>query len=322
MPEGSPSRSQSTRSELAVNQPTRGADRNQQSLTETADQPPAEFLFPSLDDGITLLDIEGGRGVPILQSLVLDHLLLSDGPAFWVDAHGHATTTSLARLTPSQRLLDRIHVARGFTAYQHYGALCNLPTAVNQFVQQATAADAVATQRERQSHEQETSPHTPSLIVVPALDAQYRGDDTLGEEHAQTLQTRALARLSTYARGYDVPVLVTRTTAGEFSAPIQTVADQHLECEQTRMGPRFVGDEFETLVYPVDGGAYYQTTFAYWRQLLTARADQVGLQPASPPTPGDSGGTTDIGTGVMADGTNTTLTTNPLLDAWASTGGR
>jgi len=31
------------------------------------------------------------------------------------------------------------------------------------------------------------------------------------------------------------------------------------------MGPRFVGDEFETPVYRVDGGVYYQTTFAYWR---------------------------------------------------------
>ena len=251
---------------------------------------------------------------------MLDHLLLSDGPAFWVDAHGHATTTSLARLTPSQRLLDRIHVARGFTAYQHYGALCDLPTAVNQFVQQATAADAVATRRKRQNHEQETSPHTPSLIVAPALDAQYRGDDTLGGEHARTLQARGLARLSTYARGYDVPVLVTRTTDDDFTAPIQTTANQHLCCEQTSMGPRFVGDEFETLVYPVDGGTYYQTTFAYWRKMLGARADQVGLQPASLPTPGDAGGTTDVGTGVMTDGTNTTLTTNPLLDAWASTG--
>ena len=322
MPEGSSSRSQSTKRELAVSQPTRGADRNQQSLTETTNQPPDEFLFPSLDDGITLLDIEGGRGVPIIQSLVLDHLLLSDGPAFWVDAHGHATTTSLARLTPSQRLLDRIHVARGFTAYQHYGALCDLPDAVNQYVQHVTAVDDVTTHRERQNRQQETSPHTPSLIVAPALDAQYRGDDTLGGEHAQTLQARGLARLSTYARGYDVPVLVTRTTDDEFSAPIQTVADQHLRCEQTRMGPRFVGDEFETLVYPVDGGAYYQTTFAYWRKMLTARADQVGLQPASPPTPGEAGGTTDVGTGVMADGTNTALTTNPLLDAWASIGGQ
>jgi len=62
------------------------------------------MLLPQLDDGITLLDVEGGRGVPILQSLVLDHLLLlHDGPAFWVDANGHATTATLAQISPSQR---------------------------------------------------------------------------------------------------------------------------------------------------------------------------------------------------------------------------
>jgi len=108
---------------LAADQPTRGADRNQ-ALADQTDPTTEEMLLPQLDDGITLLDVEGGRGVPILQSLVLDHLLLNDGPAFWVDANGHATTATLAQISPSQRLLDRIHVARGFTAYQHYGAVC------------------------------------------------------------------------------------------------------------------------------------------------------------------------------------------------------
>jgi hypothetical protein len=37
----------------------------------------------------------------------------------------------------------------------------------------------------------------------------------------------------------------------DFTAPVATVADHHLECEQTRMGPRVVGKNFETLVYPV-----------------------------------------------------------------------
>ncbi len=83
---------------LAVDQPTRGADRNR-SLADQADPATDEMLLPQLDDGITLLDVEGGRGVPILQSLVLDHLLLHDGPAFWVDANGHATTT-LAQIAP------------------------------------------------------------------------------------------------------------------------------------------------------------------------------------------------------------------------------
>jgi len=77
--------------------------------------------------------------------------------------------------------------------------------------------------------------------------------------------------LATYADGYDIPVLVTRTKRNDFTASGVTAADHHLECEQTRMGPRVVGDGFETLVYPVDDGAYYQTTFAYWRQLLAAR---------------------------------------------------
>jgi len=78
--------------------------------------------------------------------------------------------------------------------------------------------------------------HTPSLIVAPAVDIQYRADDTLGETHAETLQTRTLARLATYADGYDIPVLVTRTKRNDFTASGVTAADHHLECEQTRMG--------------------------------------------------------------------------------------
>jgi len=71
-------------------------------------------------------------------------------------------------------------------------------------------------------------------------------------------------------------VLVTRTKRNDFTASGVTAADHHLECEQTRMGPRVVGDGFERRSSRVDDGAYYQTTFAYWRQLLAARATQVG----------------------------------------------
>ena len=84
------------------------------------------------------------------------------------------------------------------------------------------------------------------------------------------------------------------------------------------MGPRVVGEDFETLVYPVDDGAYYQTTFAYWRQLLAARATQAGAEPTTPtpsaPTPAG------VGTGVTADGETVSATANPLLDAWTATG--
>ena len=223
--------STSTVDRLAVDQPTRGADRNR-TLADQADSATNEMLLPSLDDGITLLDVKGGRGVLILQSLVLDHLLLHDGPAFWVDANGHAATTTLAQIAPSQRLLDRIHVARGFTAYQHYGAVYDLPTAVNHSIQQSTA-DTELLGRQSMGRDVDSSPHTPSLIVAPAVDAQYRDDGTLREEQAATLQARTLARLAAYADGYDVPVLVTRRTSDEFTAPVATAADHHLECKYT-----------------------------------------------------------------------------------------
>jgi hypothetical protein len=214
-------------------------------------------------------------------------------------------------------LLNRIHVARGFTAYQHYGAVCDLPAAVNQSIQTSTADIGTASRRAL-GRDEDTSSHTPTLIVAPAVDAQYRSDDTLGETHAKTLQARTLARLATYAEGYDIPVLVTRAQRDDFTAPVATAADHHLKCEQTRMGPRVVGEDFETLVYPVDDGAYYQTTFAYWRQLLAARATQVGVEPTTPApsTPTPEG----VGTGVTADGETVAATADPLLDAWTATG--
>ena len=317
-------RTPSTRSpsdQLAVDQPTRDADRNDRTLLDESTQVDDNCLLPSLDTGLTLFEYEGGRGVPILQSLVLDHLLMSDGPAFWVDSHGYATTTSLARLTPSQRLLNRIHVARSFTVYQHFAAVRSLPTAIAQTIRDHATGDTLSLRRqerrERPDREPETSPLTPSLIVVPALDAHYRGADALSTEQAGTLQARVLARLSSLADGYDVPVLFTRTAADEFAVPIERAADQQIVCERTRMGPRFRGDEFETLVYPV-GDGYYQTTFAYWRRVLAARADQVGLQPASPPGPGTA--SDGVGYGVTANGEAAALTANPLLDALTTTG--
>jgi hypothetical protein len=305
----------SSSNRFEVDQPTRDADRNQ-ALADKADPATDEMLLPRLDDGITLLDIEGSRGVPILQSLVLDHLLLHDGPAFWVDANGHATTTTLAQIAPSPRLLNRIHGARGFTAYQHYSAVCDLPTAVNKTIQ-ASTGDPSAKSRHPPNRNEDTCPHTPALIVVPAVDAQYRTDDTLNQTDAEPLQVRTLARLSSYADGYDIPVLITRNERNEFTEAVATAADYHLECEQTRMGPRIVGGDFETLVYPVGDGAFYQTTLAYWRQLLAARATQVGVEPTTASTPSPKG----VGTGVTADGEGVAATADPLLDAWTATGG-
>jgi len=123
--------------------------------------------------------------------------------------------------------------------------------------------------------------------------------------------------LATYADGYDIPVLVTRTKRNDFTASGVTAADHHLECEQTQMGRGSSATAFETLVYPVDDGAYYQTTFAYWRQLLAAR--HAGRR-WNRRRRRRRRRLRSVGTGVTADGETVAATADPLLDAWTATG--
>jgi hypothetical protein len=212
------------------------------------------------------------------------------------------------------RLFDRIHVARGFTAYQHYGAVSSIPDVVKRLIRTATRSEADTHPESGGDFEWDG---TPSLLVAPAIDAPYRTEDALSEKHADTLLTRSLAEFTAIADAYDIPVLLSRTGRGSQTKPIERAATQHLSCESTRMGPRFVGDDFETLVYPVEDGRYYQTTFAYWQQLLWTRAAQIGV---TTDAPGQSAGleTGSVGTGITADGERPPVTTDPMRDAWTS----
>ncbi|UPW02234.1 hypothetical protein M0R88_09095 [Halorussus gelatinilyticus] len=203
----------------------------------------ADPELPELETGVRLLDVDGDeRATGPLHSLVLDHLLMNDGNAVWVDAAGHAVSQSLASLAPSGRTLDRIRVARGFTAYQHYSLVRRLPEQVDEDT---------------------------SLVVCPAFDHFYRDTETYADE-GDELFLRALATVASVADEYDVPVLVTRSKQDSFSDPLAAAATETIRCEQTKFGPRFVGDEFETLVYPMEDGTV-QTTLSFWRCVLEAR---------------------------------------------------
>jgi hypothetical protein len=205
--------------------------------------------LPTLDPGVQLLDVQAdGRAAATepLAALVVDHLLTAGGRACWVDAGGHARTGPLTRLAPGPRLLDRVRVARGFTAHQHAELVRRLAAQVDE----------------------ETA-----LLVVPALDARYREDEAA---NGRALLLRSLARLARLAREHAVPVLVTRTAVDEFAAPIDRAAERTIACEPTRFGPRFRAEGFETLVYP-QGDGTAQTTLAFWQSVLAARHEGVAV---------------------------------------------
>jgi hypothetical protein len=198
--------------------------------------------LPTLTSGLTLLETPDSHGRKAIQTLAIDHILLNDGPAVWVDSGHHATTSSLRQLAPSDRILDRIDVARGFTPYQHSALIRRV-------------RDALTT--------------TPSLLVVPAIDYHYRNEDVRGYD-ARDMLVRVLAELAQVARTHDIPVLLTRHTQDEFSAPVAEAAGRTIEYQSTQYGPRFEGDDMETLMYDL-GDGWLQTTLAYWAQLLADR---------------------------------------------------
>lgn len=197
--------------------------------------------LPRLNPGLTLLETETHAVGPI-DSLVLDHLLEQDGTAVWVDSHGHATTQQLARLAPSRRLLERVRVARGFTPFQHYELVDGL--------------------------DEEVGSET-ALVVLPWIDAPYR-DDTLGRGDAAAMLGEVADRLAALTERASVPVLVTLKETDRLIEPFDVLPTHDLLYEATDMGPRFVGDSFETLVYPVDNGGV-QTTLAFWERVLQRR---------------------------------------------------
>jgi hypothetical protein len=208
--------------------------------------------LPTLEPGISLLETDQDPRFP-LNTLAIDELLLNSGTALWLGVGRFGTTDTMLEIAPDRRVLERIHIARGFNPYQH-----------------STLVDSL---------EEQITPDT-AVIVAPELDRRYRDSD-LRDGEGQEMLVRSLAKLARLGREHEIPVLVTQATADEFAAPIQAAAQATIEFCETAAGPRFVGEEFETLVYPLENG-WVQTTIAFWQEVLKARQPIHGTSTISP----------------------------------------
>lgn len=204
--------------------------------------------LPDLDPGLTMLTLDSDVE-HALHALTVDHVLQSGGDALWVDSGRYAQTGPLVEMvptdcvSPARRILERVHVARAFTPFQHLALLQSLS---------------------------ELRTDRTELVVVPDFDGYYRGGELLADEGQEMLLT-GLASVAALARRHDVPVLVTRRREDEFSEPLATAATRTVVCEATPFGPRFRTDETDTLVYPTEHRGWVQTTFAFWKRALATR---------------------------------------------------
>lgn len=220
---------------------------------QTTLSPRRDGPTPDLDAGLTLLRTPDPRS-SALHQLALDTLRDVDGETLWVDARNTASTYALYDLAPSARLLERVRIARAFTAYQHHSL-------VRRVVQQA-------------------SPRT-GFVVVPNAASLYRDDD-VPEYERDRLLASSLALLSELATTLGIPVLVTDARDDDATTAVVEAATDEIAVEETAFGYRYEGEDFETTVY-WDGDGW-QTTIPYWVELFGAVGDRpaVGERPVQP----------------------------------------
>lgn len=181
---------------------------------------------------------------PHRRSGAIHHLAVAtvrrtDGPAYWVDARNTASTYALYEHAAADRVLERLHLARAFTAYQH-----------------RTLVDRVLNRANRET----------GCLVAPNVAALYRDEDVPDHE-AEPLFDAAMATLADVAETVEGPVLVTDSGPDDALADtLRAHANAEIRCERTDLGYRYEGPDFETDVYW--GAGFWQTTIPYWVALL------------------------------------------------------
>lgn len=223
----------------------------------SAPQPSDVPELPRFGNEVTLL--ETSEQTPgALHAVVLDHILSAEGGGIWIDSNNRARTHRLTDIAPSGPVLERVHVARAFTAYQHYSLV--------EDVSREISADT-------------------EVMVLPMVDWFYSADELRGDEGTEMLES-VLKHLRKLTTAWEIPVVVTRSAAAGEGEIVGELAQETVDCIATKEGPRFVGGDFETLVYHRD--EYMQTTLAYWREILATRHQ-------TEPQPQLSAGVTTVG---------------------------
>lgn len=216
-------------------------------------------MLPDLDPGVTLL------GTTHPQSTVLHHLALqtsrqADGRAYWVDARNTASTYALHELA-HRRLLERVRIARAFTAYQHVSLVERLVNAV--------------------------TPRT-GCLVIPNAPSLYRDSDVPAHEAAPLFEA-AVGALREVCTAYDIPLLASDAGKDDDLADIlASAADVTYRAEPTDLGYRLEGSDFETTVYWDETG--WQTTIPYWVDLYGVARETRAREHPGPVTPAMLGG--------------------------------
>lgn len=173
---------------------------------------------PEIVEGINLVS-----GEPDFQSLLGKKL---NGEAVWIDSGNQASTYRLAA-AGGEKILEKVHIGRAFTALQHYW-LCQR---LEEFVTEET-----------------------EILVLPSLNLLYE-ESQISSEESEELFKQTLTEIKRVREKYNLKVLVSLVDG---SLRFMLEYDNRIEMEDTSEGRKTGEQHFYRK------GMQLQTTIPYW----------------------------------------------------------
>jgi hypothetical protein len=156
--------------------------------------------------------------------------------AVWIDSKNESSTYALSSFG-SQTIMEKVHIGRAFTPFQHHRLIHQL----EEFVQENT-----------------------EILVLPNIDFLYL-DGQVKEWEAEELFQEAWQKLLEVKEEHGLKVLVSLASKNS-ALSYAVIGDSHnkIQVETTQEGWKYDSEDFEQYAYR--DGREVQTTVPYWHQ--------------------------------------------------------
>lgn len=210
-------------------------EKDQQERQNEQREPKAVIqTSPELVKGINL--IRKPENLPVFQALVAKELEGKNSSAVWIDAKNESSTYAISSIG-SQELLEKVHIGRAFTPFQHNELIRGL----EEFIMEDT-----------------------EVLVLPNVTFLYE-DGQANEWEAKELFESAWSKIKEFQRNHDLKVITSLPAeCSTFNHILEVEKDNEIEVKPTDSGLKYDSKSYEHLVYHDSGSL--QTTIPFWNR--------------------------------------------------------
>lgn len=178
---------------------------------------------PDLKKGIN--NLKKPEEVPGFQALTAGEIAGKQASAVWIDARNESSTYALSSMA-GPRLLDKVHIGRAFTPFQHNQLVSHL----NEFIMADT-----------------------ELLIIPNITLLYETGQTSDWESRELFE-HSVSKIREVQEEHNLKVL-TSVTGGELKLrhKIEALTDQEVRIDLTSQGVKYSGNGYQQMSYSEDG---------------------------------------------------------------------